>query len=351
MPLSGARAPQIGTRVAHAADSVSYGTERAATVGRPVPERRADATPLPETRQARGSPVVRSELAVGTDLRRLHLMGSGSRPGGVTSAELTFLRAVLLYTWSVPEELADAAGLAALDAAEAAERLVRLGALSRRPGDGFHPNFEEATCRSLAARAAITPICWARERNVPRDPREVRATFADHVRLWGRIPKDRLDRINRLEGDARRAAALLLPGASGFEMGHWFTDIVNAAYLFEPSAWSLAAECFAKGSLRRTIGHSLAAERTLPGLPPMLLVDHSRTNCSVCRLSVDWSEGQHTTVPGSRTAVERGCGVVWTHFTIRAWLAEANGWVGANGDVRKRMDRLEELPGLEWFDP
>jgi hypothetical protein len=278
-------------------------------------------------------------------------MGCESDPGGVTSAELTFLRAVLLFTWSVTEEIADAAGLSALDAAEAAERLVRRGALSGRPGHGLRPSFEHERSRALAQRAAATPICWARERNVPRDPHEVRATIADHVRLYGRISRDRLDRIKRLEGDARRAAALLLPGASGFETGHWFTDLVNAAYLFEPSAWSLAAECFAEGSLRRTIGHSLAAERTLPGLPPMLLVDHSRTNCSVCRLSAGWSEGRHTTVLGSGTPVERGCGVVWTHYTIRARLAEANGWVGPNGEVRKRMDPLEELPHLEWLDP
>jgi hypothetical protein len=230
-------------------------------------------------------------------------MGDESDPGGVTSAELTFLRAVLLFTWSLTEEIADAAGLSVRDAAEAATRLARCGALSGPPEDGLRPSFEDATSREHAARAAATPIC-----------------------------------------------ALLLPGASGFEMGHWFADLVNAAYLFEPSAWSLAAECFAEESLRRTIGNSLAAECTLPALPPMLLVDHSRTTCSVCRLSVNPSEGRHLTVPGSGTP-RRACGVVWTHYTIRARLAEANGWVGPDGEVRKRMDPHEELPGLEWVDP
>jgi hypothetical protein len=278
-------------------------------------------------------------------------MGDESDPGGATNAELTFLRAVLLYTWSVTEELADAAGLSVRDAEEAAERLVRRGVLSGRPADGLRPSFADATSRAFAARAAATPICWARERNVPKDPHEVRVTFADHVRLWGRFSKDRMERIKRLDGDARRAAALLFPGASGFEMGHWFTDLVDAAYLFDPSVWGLAAECFAEGSLRRTIGLSLAAERTLPGLPPMLLVDHSRTNCSVCRRSVNWSEDRHLTVPGRGTPPEPGCGVVWTHFTIRAYLAEANGWVGPNGDVRRRMDPHDELSELEWLDP
>jgi hypothetical protein len=222
---------------------------------------------------------------------------------------------------------------------------------------------------SLAARVAATPICWSGVRSASRDPREVRANVDDHERVWGRIRGERAERFERLENDVRRAAALLRLGVSGFGSAlYWASDLVDAAYLFEPSAWRSAADCFAEGSLRKTIGMSLAADRTLPGLPPMLIVDRQRMNCSVCLQPAAPSEGRHTTaidaqlgsgllmstisppaLPGN--PFKPGCGVVWTHYTIRPWLAEIAGWVGPNGEVLKRMGPLEELPHLEWLDP
>ena len=182
-------------------------------------------------------------------------MSGESDPRGVTRAELTFLRAVLLrLDWGrrSPSEIADAAGLSALDAAQATESLVRCGALIDRPGYALTPSFEHESARVLAARAAETPICWARERNAPRDPREVRANIDDHVRLWGDIRGERARRFDALEGDVRRAAMLLRVGVSGFgSLLYWSTDLVDAAYLFEPSVWLMAMECFADGSLRK----------------------------------------------------------------------------------------------------
>jgi hypothetical protein len=46
-----------------------------------------------------------------------------------------------------------------------------------------------------------------------------------------------------------------------------------------------------------------------------------------------------------------GCGVVWTHYTIRAWLAEILGWIGTDGRMLERVGPLAEAPGLEWIDP
>jgi hypothetical protein len=212
-------------------------------------------------------------------------------------------------------------------------------------------------------------LCWARVRSSARDPHEIRATIDDHERFWGAVRGEGAERFENLEHDARRAAALLMLGVSGFSSAlYWASDLVDAAYLFEPSAWRLAAACFADGSLRRRIGLSLAEDRAYPGLPPMLLVDRQRMNCSVCLDTAAPSEGRHMTaidpqlgsglwtstispaaLPGD--PFKPGCGVVWTHYTVRAWLAEIAGWVGPQGQVLERMDPLDELPDLIWLDP
>jgi hypothetical protein len=180
----------------------------------------------------------------------------------------------------------------------------------------------------------------------------VRANIDDHVRRWGTFRGERGRRFAALDGDIRRAAMLLGPGVSGFgSLSQWSTDLIDAAYLFELSVWSRAADCFPLGSIRNTIGHSLAADRTLPALPPMLIADRSKTNCSVCGMSVTWEGGTTCDRPGLETPLGRGCGVVWTHYTIRAWLAELAGWVGPNCEVRKRMEPLDGLPHLQWIDP
>jgi hypothetical protein len=281
-------------------------------------------------------------------------MSSDAGLGDVANAELTFLRALLLglFSWDSTEENADAAGLSISEAAEAERSLARRGVISLSPQAWPSPNFEHETGRLFAARASATPISWARARNAPRDPREVRANIDDHAPLWGRMREDRARRFGGLEGDARRAAVLLVSGVSGFSLSRWSSYLVDAAYLFDPPAWSLAAESFAHGSLRRTICLSLAEDRAFPGLPPMLIVDRSRTNCSVCGSSALWSEGRrHVTVPGVETPRELGCGCLWTHYTIRPWLAELGGWVRTDGAVTKRMPPLEEPPDLEWLDP
>ena len=122
-------------------------------------------------------------------------------------------------------------------------------------------------------------------------------------------------------------------------------------------------------SLRETIGLSLADERTLPGLPPMLIFDHQRMYCSVCGRPAAASEGRHITELDSQLGeglltssflmgggeeelpFMPGCGAVWTHYTVRPWLAEVWEDVSDDGRMRARMLPLEQLPGLIRLDP
>ena len=46
-----------------------------------------------------------------------------------------------------------------------------------------------------------------------------------------------------------------------------------------------------------------------------------------------------------------GCGVAWTHFTMRAWLAEVSELNGPDGQERRRIEPLDGMQDLIWLDP
>ena len=108
---------------------------------------------------------------------------------------------------------------------------------------------------------------------------------------------------------------------------------------------------------------SLGEARTLPALPPMLVVDRSYTICSVCGHPAATSEGRHKTLIdsqlGSGMIMETvpsdawgdepfvpACGAVWTHWTIRAWLAEIGEWTRDDGAMREPLETQNGLIGL-----
>jgi hypothetical protein len=292
----------------------------------------------------------------------------------VSDSELVLLRVVLMQPLPLVRSVAqyaDYTGLSISDTADAAARLAELGLIDWRRGGDYTapwPRFEHELWPALAARVAATPIRWPEAMGVPRDPQLVRSDIDDDMsRYWSQLRQLRPDRFDcELEDDSRLAASVLRLGA----WRYWDAEhLVEAAYLLSPAAWRSAAQCFADGSLRQVIGLSLADSRTLPGLPPMLVVDRQRMNCGVCFRPVRASEGRHTScldsqlgeglltttiAPGGwadELPFEPGCGAVWTHYTLRAELAEMIDWIGPDGQMRKRMQPLDALPDLIWLDP
>ena len=83
----------------------------------------------------------------------------------------------------------------------------------------------------------------------------------------------------------------------------------------------------------------------------MLVVDRSRTVCGVCNRPADWGEERHISVMGDGPPRPPGCGVEWTHYTLRAWLAEVAGFVGRDGEMRKAPRQICDFPVLAWLDP
>jgi hypothetical protein len=293
----------------------------------------------------------------------------------LVDSEYAVLRAALLdpCVGSIAQ-FSDYAGLPVDDTKNAATRLTELGLIDWRAEGGYtdlRPCLEHQLWPEIAARVAATPIRWPDMTHVPLDHQAALSQIDDDMRGWHNFRTKRPDRFDAdLDQDACRAVSLLWLGISGFgEAPFYFDRLFESVHVLEPQAWRSAARCFAHGSLRRTIALSLADSRTLPGFPPMLVVDRQRTNCGVCSHPVIRSEGRHvthldsqlgeglhtTTVPSADWAdtlpFEPGCGVVWTHYTVRAWLAEVSDRVGPGGQMRGRMEPLDELPNLVWLDP
>lgn len=290
-------------------------------------------------------------------------------------SEYAVLRAALLRRMNRSTgQFADYAGLPVESAHSAATRLTELGLIDWRSEGGYtdlRAHLEHELWPKIAARVAATPLRWSGATHAPTDRSVVLSEIDDAMGSWQRFRTKRPERFGAdLDQDGCRAASLLWLGISGFgEEPFYFDRLFEAAHVLAPQAWSSAAKCFGDTSLRRMIALSLADSRTLPGFPPMLIVDRQRTYCGVCSHPVIRSEGRHitcldsqlgeglmtTTVPSGDWAdalpFEPGCGVVWTHYTIRAWLAEVSDLVGPSGEMRGRIKPLDALPQLVWLDP
>jgi hypothetical protein len=285
--------------------------------------------------------------------------------------ELTVLRVVLLDPFARSlAQFADCCGLSIGDTAAAATRLADLGLITWQKHAGWtdlRPRFAHASWEAVAARVEATPVRWPRSQLVPREPDDDRWDIDDflreRLRHFRRRNPQRFD--PNLEDDACLALSLLW-------MGDWQSlaanHLVEAVHVLEADAWRTAAGCFLRGSIRRTIGISLAESRALPGLPPMLVVDRQRVNCSVCGHPAVPAQGRHITkidsqlgeglammtIPPDRwkdEPFEPGCGVVWTHFTMRAWLAEVSELNGRSGRDRRQIEPLPHMDHLTWLDP
>ena len=290
---------------------------------------------------------------------------------GLGGRELAVLRLVLLdpHARSLAE-YADCCGLSIGDTAAAATHLADLGLITWRKHEGWtdlRPCFGHASWPVLAARAEATPVCWPSEPHVPREPEQVRGDIDEYLgqslRYFRQRNPQRFD--PDLDDDACLALSLLWMGAwRYFDANH----LVEAVNVLGADAWRAAAACFLRGSIRRTIGLSLAEARTLPGLPPMLVVDRQRVNCSVCGHPAAPAQARHITQIDSQLGeglmmmtiprdswkdepFRPGCGVVWTHFTMRAWLAEVSELNGPDGRKRRRIEPLEDMQDLIWLDP
>jgi hypothetical protein len=294
-------------------------------------------------------------------------------PHDLGRSEFVVLRmAIMDPTVRSIAEFADCAGLSIGDTVEAATRLSEVGLMDWRTDGEYtdlRPQWGHERWPLVAARVGAAPISWPKSPALPRYAQHDRREIDDFGNQWRRFRKRRPQRFSaELDDDECRAVSLLWLGISGFDESPSYTNhLVQAAYLLNPAAWWFAARCFPEGSLRQTIGFSLADSRTFPGFPPMLVVDRQRMSCSVCGQPAIASEGRHRTVLDSQlgeglltTSIligkadlpfEPGCGVIWTHYTVRAWLAEVMDKIGPDGRMRGRMQPLAQLPDLVWLDP